>query len=113
MCHITTHILDTSKGRPATGVSVSLSILQDKEWSILTEGVTNADGRTENLAASYTELKSGTYKLHFKSSSYLQANYDTVFYPFVDVVFNVEGGCEKYHIPLLMNPFGYSTYRGS
>lgn len=113
MVHITTHILDTSKGNPAAGVSVQFSVFQDTEWKILTGSATNSDGRTEDLAASYSELKSGTYKLQFKTNSYFQANYDAVFYPWVDVIFNIEEGREKYHIPLLISPYGYSTYRGS
>jgi len=98
MVHITSHILDTSKGKPANGVDVKFSVLEDTDWKLLAESVTNSDGRTENLAGALSELKSGSYKLQFKTSSYFQANYGTVFYPWIDVVFNVEDGSEKYHI---------------
>ena len=108
---ITTHILDTSLGRPAVGVPVRLDRL-DVEWHTLGAGRTDADGRVTNLLAPGT-LTPGTYRMHFDTSAYWEEQGGEGFYPFVDIVFSVVATDEHYHVPLLLNPFGYSTYRGS
>ena len=113
MSQITTHILDTALGRPAASVPLSLWQLQGSEWTKLSSGVTNDDGRVAGLLTEDRTLPAGTYRMHFDTAAYfLKLDLD-VFYPYVDVVFNLDDSGEHYHIPLLLSPFGYSTYRGS
>lgn len=109
---ITTHILDVSLGRPAAGVSVQLSRLDGATWSKLADGKTDADGRVAHLLAPGS-LTTGTYQLTFMIADYFAASQRASFYPHVDIVFEVKNASEHYHVPLLLSPFGYSTYRGS
>lgn len=111
MSPVTTHILDTSRGKPAVGISVILS-RQQREWTEIARGITNADGRIGDLLPEGTVLPSGNYKLHFETGAYFTGLDTPTFYPFVEIVFQLTTG-EHYHVPLLLNPFGYSTYRGS
>jgi 5-hydroxyisourate hydrolase len=104
---ITTHVLDTSRGRPAEGVPVLLERAIDSGWEPAGRGTTDADGRVSELLVS--PLEPGRYRLTFDTGSYLEAG----FYPEVSVTFVVGHGEEHYHVPLLLSPFGYSTYRGS
>jgi 5-hydroxyisourate hydrolase len=113
MSPITTHILDTSLGRPASGVTVELGRLQDDgEFRPLATRTTNQDGRILDLLED-AALQAGTYRLRFFTRTYFAARAQTTFYPHVDVVFEVSADEAHYHVPLLLNPFGYSTYRGS
>ncbi|EHQ30457.1 hydroxyisourate hydrolase [Mucilaginibacter paludis] len=112
MSQITTHILDTTLGKPAQGVAISLHQQHGAEWIKLAEGTTNADGRIANLLDKETVLPIGIYKMHFEVHPYFETLGITAFYPWVDIVFNISTN-EHYHVPLLLNPFGYSTYRGS
>jgi len=98
---ITTHVLDTSKGRPATGVPVVL----EHGASVLARGTTDADGRLK-LAE---PPAAGEYRLTFDTKGYLPDG----FYPVVTIVFTVRDPKQHHHVPLLLSPFGYSTYRGS
>lgn len=112
---ITTHVLDTSRGRPAIGVPVSLSrsTHDHSSWELLAESTTDADGRVTDLLAPGS-LQPGTYRLRFDTATYFaQIGVDAFFYPWAEIVFHVEGPHPHYHVPLLLNPFGYSTYRGS
>jgi 5-hydroxyisourate hydrolase len=104
---VTTHVLDTARGRPAAGVPVVLERAVDSGWQLVGRGATNADWRASDLLASSPEP--GRYRLTFDTESYLDAG----FYPEVSVTFVVAPGEEHYHVPLLLSPFGYSTYRGS
>lgn len=114
MSQITTHILDTATGQPAAGVNLSLTRQSgDGQWQALARGVTNADGRVPNLLPDEMSLPAGTYRMHFDTGNYFEKREQPAFYPFVDVVFSIDGSGEHYHIPLLLSPFGYSTYRGS
>lgn len=112
MSQLTTHILDTTKGKPAAGVSIVLYKYQNEEWIQLANGVTNEDGRIPDLLNKNAVLELGDYKLRFETQSYYQKDSIQSFYPFVEIVFQVTTG-EHYHVPLLLNPYGYSTYRGS
>ena len=113
MSQITTHILDTSVGKPASGVQVTLSSLTaEGNWTNVAHGITNADGRIPGLVDSGKTLPPGRYRLHFDTGSYFKAGNKPTFYPFVEVVFELTN-TEHHHVPLLLNPFGYSTYRGS
>ena len=112
MIQITTHVLDTAKGRPAAGVPIILRKSSGKEWDTIANGITNQDGRVQDFISKDTLLTSGMYRMLFDTKTYFESQKVNVFYPYVMVVFEVEEG-EKYHIPLLLSPFGYSTYRGS
>ena len=107
MSGITTHVLDTSRGCPAAGVPVVLERSVDAGWEPVGRGTTDADGRAGELLG--TTPEPGRYRLTFDTGSYLEGG----FYPEVSVTFVVESGEEHYHVPLLLSPFGYSTYRGS
>ena len=117
MSQITSHILDLSVGRPAAGVPLSLFKLDEIDQSKLTEtigrGVTNEDGRATDLVETNIVLTKGSYKLHFNLSSYFEKRGIKSFFPSADIIFVIEGTGEHYHVPLLLSPFGYSTYRGS
>lgn len=112
MSRITTHILDTSKGRPAAGVPVRLFCQDANGWTELASGVTNNDGRVSDWLAAKHLPGAGIYKIYFDTQAYFSNDSTNCFYPFVEIVFNVTAG-EHYHVPLLLSPFGYSTYRGS
>ena len=111
MSGITTHVLDTSRGRPAAGVPVVLERALDSGWSPAGRGTTDADGRASDLLSSGPE--EGRYRLTFDTGAYFRAVGEVGFYPEVVVTFVVERAEEHYHVPLLLSPFGYSTYRGS
>jgi 5-hydroxyisourate hydrolase len=108
---ITTHILDVSLGRPAHGVDVTLEQQGADGWNPVGQGATDADGRIRDLLAG--ALEAGTYRLTFHTGAYFQARGVDGFYPEVAVTFCIRAPGEHYHVPLLLSPFGYSTYRGS
>ncbi|MEM7036177.1 MAG: hydroxyisourate hydrolase [Bacteroidota bacterium] len=113
MSQITTHILDTALGKPAAGVPVRLEKQKsENEWTSMAGGTTDSDGRVGNLLPDTTVLAPGTYRMYFDTQSYFAKTKTAAFYPFVTVVFAVTDD-SHYHVPLLLNPFGYSTYRGS
>ena len=114
MSGITTHVLDTARGRPAAGLPVTLEIqLADGGWKLLGHGPTDADGRQRNLLPEGAPLVRGVYRLLFETAAYFTANGLEGFYPRVTVVFEVRDPAQHYHVPLLLSPHGYSTYRGS
>src|SRR5262249_10100002 len=114
MSTISTHILDTSRGRPASGVSVALEVLNAGEgWSRFAEAETDADGRVTQFGISESQLVPGTYRLIFSVAKYFESLRQESFYPEVVVTFLIGPASEHYHVPLLISPFGYSTYRGS
>lgn len=110
---ITTHVLDTSLGRPAAGVRVVLEQEAVGKWKRVGEGTTDADGRLRSLVAEGTKLDAGTYRLLFDTGAYFAARKVEAFYPSVTVTFHLRDAAEHYHVPLLLSPYGYSTYRGS
>ena len=112
MSQITTHILNTSLGKPAEGVRVNLKIYKDDQWLLIGFGHTDADGRVSNLIDEGVLLDPGTYSLVFKTADYFSKLNTKTFYPEINIVFETSN-TEHYHVPLLLNPFGYSTYRGS
>jgi len=112
MSAITTHVLDTSTGRPATGVPVTLEKQAGGGWQNAGQGITNQDGRITDLLAG-AELVPGTYRLIFDTAAYFSGRKQPSFYPQVQVMFTVSAAGQHYHVPLLLSPFGYSTYRGS
>lgn len=113
MSPITTHILDISLGRPAEGVAVELDRMgADGAWAPAGRGRTSADGRVGDLLKEVPPA-AGRYRLRFEVGAYFERRKIASIYPVVEVVFVVDSAGGHYHIPLLLSPFGYSTYRGS
>lgn len=122
---ITTHVLDTSRGSPAAGIAITLAkqtgAANDAEWHTLSTAVTDADGRVGNFFAenpsAMDRFEAGTYRLLFAVGDYLSGanspSGESPFYSDIPIIFAVHSTDEHYHVPLLLNPFGYSTYRGS
>jgi 5-hydroxyisourate hydrolase len=108
---ITTHVLDTSRGRPAAGVRVNLALRTGERWTDLGSAATDADGRTSFLP-DRPPVVAGTYRLRFDVGEYFAAQEVAAFYPYVEIVFTTHDD-RHHHVPLLINPFSYSTYRGS
>lgn len=111
MSPITTHILDTSLGKPAAGIEIILFNQNGDSWNEIARGITNIDGRVTDLLEK-GKLSEGTYRMRFETKPYFDKAGIRTFYPYVEIFFDIAGG-EHYHIPLLLSPFGYSTYRGS
>ena len=109
---LSTHILDTALGRPAVGVALVLSKLDDAEWHELSRGETDADGRCKTLLGERL-LEAATYKLRFDTAAYYAAQSLIGLYPHVEIAFTVTDPAQHYHIPLLLTANGYTTYRGS
>src|SRR5262245_36079716 len=111
---ITTHVLDTAAGRPAAGVEIELARrTSDNRWEPIAKGRTNADGRLADLLPPGS-LTAGVYCLTFATGAYFKRlGMATFFYPTVAVEFQIASPDQHYHIPLLVSPFGYTTYRGS
>jgi 5-hydroxyisourate hydrolase len=108
---LSTHVLDTVLGRPAHGVAVRLEQRGPGGWALLAERVTDFDGRIADLSDG---LAAGTYRLTFETDSYLrQHSTEPSFYPEVCITFHLDSAGEHYHVPLLLSPYAYSTYRGS
>lgn len=121
---ITCHILDTTLGRPASGVHCELTHITTSQSTPVATALTDTDGRIKNWKlidpSNKTtnwiteELRPGIYKVRFNTSEYFVANKRETFFPFVDIVFEIAGKPDNhYHIPLLLSNYGYSTYRGS
>lgn len=113
MSQITSHILDIARGKPAAKVKITLSQLKGEEFNEIGSGLTNEDGRVPGLCKEGEVLNAGTYRMRFDTQSYFEALGDPIFYPWADVIFNITGDGQHYHVPLLLSPFGHSTYRGS
>ena len=114
MSGITTHILDIARGRPAAGVAVSLARRSGDGWVEVAAARSDAHGRVANLLPGGATPAAGTYRLRFDTGAYFasQGGGVAAFHPFVEIVFDVRDA-EAYHVPLLVSPFGYTTYRGS
>lgn len=111
---ISTHILDVARGKPAEGIAVALQKQRgDDDWLPVGNGVTNADGRVASLLPAQVPLEAGTYRISFKVQEYVDRHHGKGFYPRVEIAFAVGNPSEHFHVPLLLSPFGYSTYRGS
>lgn len=113
MSQITTHILDTTLGKPAAGVPVRLEKpVSGYQWDIIASGITDHDGRLLDLLPNAHPLEIGTYRLVFEIEDYFVDSGRRCFYPFIPIVFDVDDA-GHHHIPLLLNPYGYATYRSS
>ena len=114
MSGISTHILDTSRGTAAAGVAVTLELqAASGQWSTLATARTDADGRVKALLPAGTPLTAATYRLRFETGAYFRAAAVSPFFPHVEVAFTVLDAARHHHVPLLISPFGYSTYRGT
>jgi 5-hydroxyisourate hydrolase len=114
MSPITTHVLDTARGRPARGIAVTLEIARaPDDWAELGRGTTDDDGRIRQFEPPLAPLEPAAYRLRFATGPYFAAMGVDAFYPEVSVNFRIDESTGHYHVPLLLSPFGYSTYRGS
>ena len=109
---LTTHVLDTSIGKPGKNITIRLQQMLNGEWRTFSQGVTNADGRIPDLLPPGIVLPPSCYKMIFETGRYFQGMGVTGFYPKVEIQFSISDD-QHYHVPLLVNPYGYSTYRGS
>jgi hydroxyisourate hydrolase len=112
MSQLTTHVLDTSTGKPAGGIDVLLEQVSSGSWNKVASGRTDANGRISDLLPSQTTLAPGDYRLVFETAAYFKHKNTKSFYPKITIEFSITDDTH-YHVPLLLNPFGYSTYRGS
>ena len=112
MSQLTTHVLDTSIGKPGKAITIRLMFKLGDNWQTMAQGITNTDGRISDLLPPDKKLTPGVYKLVFETGNYFTANNCKGFYPEVEIQFSVVDDTH-YHVPLLINPYGYSTYRGS
>ena len=117
MARLSTHVLDTSRGTPAAGIEVELHLLGGDDRSLVTTAVTNADGRTEAPLLAGVRIESGKYELRLHTGKYFRRlGVPLTDPPFLDIIvirFGVADPEGNYHVPLLLSPYGYSTYRGS
>lgn len=117
MGRLSTHVLDTAKGKPAAGVKITLYRLSGQSHRKVKEAVTNSDGRTDGPMLEGAELTAGSYELVFAAGDYLrasgQAANGVLFLDEIPIRFGVPDATQHYHVPLLISAFGYSTYRGS
>jgi 5-hydroxyisourate hydrolase len=111
---VTTHVLDVARGKPAAGMTVTLDQgLGAKGWVLVGQGETDADGRLRTLMPAGKSLVPGPYRLVFETGRYFGALGISTLYPHITIVFDAAAGEAHYHVPLLLSPFGYTTYRGS
>jgi 5-hydroxyisourate hydrolase len=114
MSRISTHVLDTSLGKPAAGVPVRLERQERPgNWVSLASAKTDSEGRCPQLLPESQTLSEGVYRLVFETSSYYASQHVAGLYPVVEITFEVRKGESHFHVPLLLSPNGYTTYRGS
>ncbi|CEA09458.1 5-hydroxyisourate hydrolase precursor [Arthrobacter saudimassiliensis] len=109
--HVTTHVLDAAAGRPAAGVTARLDGLRGDAWEEIAQAVTDDDGRISAFGPE--QLDAGTYRIEFAVGEYFARTGTETFYPSVTLTFALADPAQHYHVPLLLSPFAYSTYRGS
>jgi 5-hydroxyisourate hydrolase len=109
---ITTHVLDTAAGKPGRGIAVELERIEHGQWHLVGGGVTDDDGRLRTLTQP-GPVAPGTYRIRFQTAAYFAAVGTPGFFPVVEIQFTVLDGTQHYHVPLLLSPFSFSTYRGS
>ncbi len=107
------HVLDSSKGKPAVGLTVVLEQAKGDAWQKLAEGQTDANGRLDKLLPADKPPAAGVYRVRFESGAYFAASKTKTFYPHIVIIFEIENPKEHHHVPLILSPFGYSTYRGN
>jgi 5-hydroxyisourate hydrolase len=109
---ITTHVLDTSIGKPGKAIAIELEHIENGTWHLVGGGVTDDDGRLRTLTPE-GPVSPGTYRIRFQTAAYFAAQGTPGFFPLVEIQFTVLDGTQHYHVPLLLSPFSFSTYRGS
>jgi 5-hydroxyisourate hydrolase len=109
---ITTHVLDTAAGRPGSGIAIELEHDLGGTWQLVGGGITDDDGRLRTLTPP-GPVAPGTYQIRFQTGAYFASHGVAGFFPVVEIQFTVHDGSAHYHVPLLLSPFGFSTYRGS
>ncbi len=113
MSGLSTHLLDLARGAPAGGVPVRLELQSGGTWTELASAVSDTDGRVRSLLPEGTQLVAGVYRLTFELAVYFAAVGERAFFPEAAIVFEVFDATQHHHVPLLLSPYGYSTYRGS
>jgi len=114
MTTISTHVLDTSLGVPGRAIRVSLERVDAHgDGEVIGAGVTDDDGRAKNLVGAGKTLNEGIYRLRFDTAAYFSRDGRESFFPYVSITFHVRAAAQHYHVPILLSPFGYTTYRGS
>jgi 5-hydroxyisourate hydrolase len=109
---ITTHVLDTAAGRPGTAIAVELERDDGDAWHRVGAGTTDGDGRLRTLTPA-GPVATGRYRLRFHTGAYFASQGQAEFFPVVEIQFTVADPAQHYHVPLLLSPYGYTTYRGS
>jgi 5-hydroxyisourate hydrolase len=112
LSRLSSHVLDVALGQPARGLALRIDVLEPDGWRALRSAVTDTDGRASDLLGG-APMEARTYRLTFETGAYFAAANRPSFYPRVEVTFDVAAAGEHHHVPLLLAPFGYSTYRGS
>ena len=107
------HVLNLQDGLPSPGVNVTLEKQDGKNWDMLNSAATNEQGRITGLYPEGRGLEKGTYRVTFKTGEWFKSHKTSSFFPEVPVIFEVDGTVPHYHIPLLLSPYGFSTYRGN
>lgn len=110
---LSVHVLNLQDGLPSPGVNVTLEKQDGKNWDMLNSAATNEQGRVTGLYPQGRDLEKGTYRVTFKTGEWYKAHNTSSFFPEVPVIFEVDGTVPHYHIPLLLSPYGFSTYRGN
>ena len=111
---ISTHVLDTSIGKPAQGVLIKLERnVAESGWSLLADAITDSSGRVSQLLPPNDHPRPGVYRLRFDVEAYFAEQQKETFFPEVSIQFEIRDEASHYHVPLLLSPYGYSTYRGS
>ncbi|MGB4813298.1 MAG: hydroxyisourate hydrolase [Methylophilaceae bacterium] len=110
---LSVHVLNTQDGLPSPGVQVTLEQMKNGRWTELNAAVTNEQGRVTALYPEGKKLDNGTYKVTFKTGQWFKERKIETFFPEVPIIFDIDGKLNHYHIPLLLSPYGYSTYRGN
>jgi len=110
---LSVHVLNIQNGLPSPDVTVTLERYEGSQWVELSEAVTNEQGRIGELYPEGEDLVDGTYRVVFETGDWFEAQDAASFFPEIPVVFTMDGALEHYHVPLLLSPYGYSTYRGN
>jgi 5-hydroxyisourate hydrolase len=110
---LSTHVLDTSLGRPAAGITLTLLREEHDNWHTLNSADTDQDGRCKDLVGHFYKLNTGTYRIRFETARYFASHNIPTLYPYIEITFTVTNPHEHHHIPLLLTANGYTTYRGT
>lgn len=110
---LSVHVLNLQDGLPSADVAVTLEQRVGDQWNLLSEGITNAQGRIPALFPAGATMARGTYRVTFKTGKWFAEHKSPSFFPEIPVIFSADGSVPHYHVPLLLSPYGYSTYRGN